>query len=79
MISEDSQDIAPSGPTMSDTWDTVVPERTLAPGFTGQEPMPPTMPAPNFERNGFHTRYSILGAEETAAHKTSEIGDVGYS
>merc|ERR1719387_333664 len=52
---------------MSETCETVVPEApprysTLLPGLMGMEPMPPTIPAPSFERKGFHTRYSVFSS-----------------
>ena len=52
-----------TGPTMSETCDTVVPDaapkyRTLLPGSMWIEPTPPRMAAASFDRNGFHALYS---------------------
>lgn len=54
-----------TGPTMSETWDTVVPEAaprymTLAPGLMWIWSTPPKMAAASLERNGFQALYSIL-------------------
>lgn len=54
-----------TGPTMSETWDTVVPDAaprysTLAPGLIWILSTPPTMAAASLLLKGFHTRYSIL-------------------
>lgn len=54
-----------TGPTMSETWDTVVPEAaprymTFAPGLMWIWSTPPKMAAASLERNGFQALYSIL-------------------
>ena len=54
-----------TGPTMSDTWLTVVPEAaprysTLLPGLIWMASTPPKMAAANLDRNGFQARYSNL-------------------
>jgi hypothetical protein len=54
-----------TGPTISETWDTVVPEaapryKTLDPGFIQMFSTPPTMAAASLDLKGFHALYSIL-------------------
>lgn len=54
-----------TGPTMSETWDTVVPEAaprymTFAPGLMWILSIPPKMAAASLERKGFQALYSIL-------------------
>lgn len=56
---------SPSGPTTSETCDTVVPEaapryNTFEPGGMYMLSIPPRIAAANFDRKGFHTRYSIF-------------------
>ena len=55
----------PSGPTTSETCDTLVPEaapryNTLAFGLICILDIPCKIAAANLDRKGFHTRYSIL-------------------
>ena len=55
----------PVGPTISDTWDTVVPEappkyKTLKPGLIQVSEIPPIIEAAILERYGFHTLYSVF-------------------
>lgn len=54
-----------TGPTRSDTWDTVVPEaapryKTFEPGPIQMFSTPPTIAAASLERKGFQTRYSTF-------------------
>lgn len=54
-----------TGPTISETWDTVVPEAaprymTFAPGLMWIWSTPPKMAAASLERKGFQALYSIL-------------------
>ena len=54
-----------TGPTMSETCETVVPDAaprysTLDPGFMCILSTPPNIAAASLLRNGFHTRYSIF-------------------
>jgi hypothetical protein len=54
-----------TGPTTSDTWETVVPEaapkyKTLAPGLIQMFSIPPTTAAAIFDLKGFQTRYSTF-------------------
>lgn len=54
-----------TGPTMSETWDTVVPEAaprymTFAPGLIYIWSTPPKIAAASLERNGFQVLYSIF-------------------
>lgn len=56
-----------TGPTMSETWETVVPEAaprysTLHPGLMWIWSTPPRMAAASLERKGFQARYSILSS-----------------
>uniref|UniRef100_A0A2M4CA94 Putative secreted protein n=1 Tax=Anopheles marajoara TaxID=58244 RepID=A0A2M4CA94_9DIPT len=56
---------SPSGPTTSETCETVVPEAaprysTFDPGGIWILSTPPSTAAASFERNGFHTLYSFL-------------------
>ena len=62
-----------TGPTMSDTWLTVVPlaaprYKTLEPGFMWILSTPPRIAAANFERNGFQARYSNLFSPSWKRH-----------
>lgn len=54
-----------TGPTMSDTWLTVVPEAaprymTLLPGLMWISATPPKMAAASLDLKGFHDLYSFL-------------------
>jgi len=56
---------APVGPTMSDTWETLVPEaapryRTLPPGLMWMLSTPAKTDAASFDLKGFHTLYSVF-------------------
>lgn len=66
----------PSGPTMSETCETLVPDaapryRTFALGLMWMLSMPASMEAASFDRKGFHILYSIfLDSPSTAGSST---------
>ena len=67
-----------TGPTMSDTWLTVVPEaapkyKTFVPGFMLRLSIPPRIAAPIFDLKGFHTRYSVLDSFSFKNHNSKFV------